>query len=55
VGRVTIHVETVIALEQHVVRADHVAGVKPDLLPGPLATDETDVHVVVGNHRSCPR
>ncbi len=55
VGAVGVVVERLVPLEEHVVGAHHVAGVDPHLLPKRCAEDVAVIHVIVTDHRACPR
>ena len=50
---VRIPVESVIALEKHVVRSDHVRGVEPDLNPARTVIDAAMVGKIVAENRAC--
>ena len=54
-GIVALGVLAVVALEQYVMRADHMTGIEPGLDPVSLGVDVAHVHVVVADDRTRPR
>ncbi len=52
VGLVAVPIESVVSLEEHVMRADHVARVEADLDPAQVRANVPVVHVVVTDDRS---